>query len=154
VSLSPSAEYRERLARSRVALAESRTRLDRVGQWRMAIFLAAIAVAAAGSISKWYNPAWCFLAVVPYLATIARSQREARAARKAERCCRFYQLGLDRLDGKWTARPNDGSQFLDADHLYAADLDLFGPGSCFQYLNSARTQLGQRELANWLKSPA
>lgn len=150
----PSTEYQTRLARRRSSLQESRAVLDRLGQWRLAIFLVGIATAVVGSISKWYHPTWCFVAILPYLATIARSQGAARAARKAERSCRFFQQGLERLDGKWTAVANDGSRYQDPEHLYAADLDLFGPGSCFQYLNAARTQLGQTELANWLKAPA
>lgn len=153
-SVNISTEYQIRLRQRQASLQESRARVDRIGQWRLAIFLLGVAVAATGSISKWYNPAWCFLAIVPYLAAIARSQREARTSRKAERSCRFYQQSLERLEGKWTTRPNDGSRYHEPEHLYAADLDLFGPGSCFQYLNAARTQLGQLELANWLKAPA
>lgn len=48
----------------------------------------------------------------------------------------------------------DGAEFLDASHPYAADLDLFGPFSIYQYVNRAYTALGQRKLADWLLVPA
>ena len=39
-------------------------------------------------------------------------------------------------------------------HIYAADLDLFGAGSLFELLSTARTRMGENALAAWLLSPA
>lgn len=39
-------------------------------------------------------------------------------------------------------------------HPYAADLDLFGPGSLFEFCNRAETALGRQQLADWLLEPA
>ncbi|MGH9801592.1 MAG: MutS-related protein, partial [Blastocatellia bacterium] len=44
--------------------------------------------------------------------------------------------------------------FADKSHLYAEDLDLFGRGSLFELLSTARTQAGEAKLAAWLKAPA
>jgi len=38
--------------------------------------------------------------------------------------------------------------------LYANDLDIFGKGSLFEFLCTARTRSGQETLAKWLCSPA
>ena len=46
-----------------------------------------------------------------------------------------------------------GTQFLDG-HPFARDLDLFGPGSLFELLNTTRTDVGEETLADWLRSPA
>lgn len=48
----------------------------------------------------------------------------------------------------------NGSGFGDDQHLYAADLDLFGAGSLYQRLCEAHTREGQQTLADWLKQPA
>ena len=51
-------------------------------------------------------------------------------------------------------RRETGERFLDDTHLYARDLDMFGRGSLFELLSSARTRIGEETLAAWLKAPA
>ena len=66
----------------------------------------------------------------------------------------YYRHGLDRLAGKWVGRGPTGDRFADPNHLYAADLDLFGDGSLFQRVSAARTAGGENMLAGWLLAPA
>src|SRR5204862_4021735 len=47
-----------------------------------------------------------------------------------------------------------GTAYLDPAHPYAADLDLFGPGSVFERLCTARTRVGRDTLAGWLTASA
>ncbi len=47
----------------------------------------------------------------------------------------------------------DGNEFLDTGHFYSYDLDLFGEGSLFQFINRTATQSGKKRLAHWLKNP-
>lgn len=46
-----------------------------------------------------------------------------------------------------------GEEFQDVEHFYAYDLDLFGQGSLFQFINRTTTLGGKRKLANWLMHP-
>ncbi|MFD2587098.1 DNA mismatch repair protein MutS [Croceitalea marina] len=46
----------------------------------------------------------------------------------------------------------DGSAFLDANHFFSADIDLFGKGSFFQYTNRTGLKEGRRFLADLLDS--
>ena len=48
---------------------------------------------------------------------------------------------------------SNGSEFLDPEHFYSYDLDLFGEGSLYQFLNRTTTIGGKKKLAEWLKSP-
>lgn len=43
-----------------------------------------------------------------------------------------------------------GEAFVDINHPYSYDVDLFGKGSLFQYLNRTITFLGKQKLAAWL----
>ncbi len=47
---------------------------------------------------------------------------------------------------------SDGTNFSDPHHPYSHDLDLFGEGSVFQYLNRCGTQLGEERFAHDLKN--
>jgi hypothetical protein len=71
--------------------------------------------------------------------------------RRAER---FFEKALARLDGKWPGAGEPGDRYLTADHPYAGDLDLFGKGSLFELLCTARTHIGEETLARWLLAPA
>ena len=57
-----------------------------------------------------------------------------------------------KTDGTGSASP--APAFSREDHLYARDLDIFGPASLFQLLSRARTHLGEELLARWLSAPA
>ena len=48
----------------------------------------------------------------------------------------------------------NGAEFLNTDHFFSYDLDLFGEGSLFQFINRTSTIGGQQKLADWLINPA
>lgn len=47
----------------------------------------------------------------------------------------------------------NGKEFLNTEHFFSYDLDLFGEGSLFQFLNRTSTVGGRFKLANWLIKP-
>ena len=146
--------YSARLA-SRQADERRLARLERLWGW---VRLAAFAVAAAliwPALFAETLPAWS--PALPVAAFVAAAWAQAGVVRRrtlAARAVRFYERGLARLEDRWVGVGRDGSAFQDADHPYAADLDLFGPGSLFQRLNAARTSVGESTLAAWLAAPA
>ncbi len=54
------------------------------------------------------------------------------------------EYDLDHLD--------TGSEFLDQEHPYINDLDIFGVNSLFQLINRTGTFIGKSQLADWLKN--
>jgi hypothetical protein len=99
-------------------------------------------------------PLWIPFLLVP-LGALAGSQMKhfQDKARKLLRIADYYDKGIARLDHKWDSL-DEGREFADPDHFYATDLDLFGRGSLFQLICSARTQAGRETLARWMKEPA
>lgn len=55
-----------------------------------------------------------------------------------------------RLGDGWKQLPIHGTQYLRDDSCEAADLDIFGRNSLYQYLCTASTVFGQDQLARWL----
>ncbi len=76
------------------------------------------------------------------------------ASDRTRRAVSWYELGLARLEDRWSGLQPRATPAAAADSLYAADLDLFGPGSLFELLCTTRTNLGETTLANWLLQPA
>src|SRR5687768_9560664 len=83
--------------------------------------------------------------VVSLLVFIALNVAMGRAVRRLAELGeaeRYYQLGLARLDGKAEGFPFDGRSFEPTDpgaHPYSVDLDVFGAGSLYSRVCTART---------------
>lgn len=61
----------------------------------------------------------------------------------------ILQDEIDFLEGK-ISQFEDGLAFTDQKHFYAADIDLFGPRSFFQYINRTQIREGKASLAHIL----
>ena len=148
----PSSIYLGRLEARRAARAGLGRGEGAVANLRVALFAAAIAVGwlASGGRLGW---AWIVVPVAGFVGLVVAHARLKAAIRRAERASAYYERGLDRVEDRWSGRGEDGSRFADVAHPFADDLDLFGPGSLFQRVNTARTLAGESTLAGWLKAP-
>lgn len=118
-----------------------------IGTWKL------LAVVVGGALT-WYNFWLLPIPVAVFIALIVWHERISRNVANEERAVAWYQRALDRLDHKWAGSGESGERFRDPAHPYADDLDIFGKGSLFQLINSARTYAGEEALAGWLKGPA
>jgi hypothetical protein len=152
-SLSPSEQYSERLRERELGLARWEQVHARMGSARLGIGAVFLALLWLCSV-RWIAPAWLLLPVASFIAALIYHQRVRDRRARAEHAVAFYRAGLGRLSDRWRGcRPN-GERFADAHHIYASDLDLFGPDSLYELLCAARTQMGEATLARWLCSPA
>lgn len=148
------AEYASRLEALRLEAARKERRHSQLGIAKIAV------VAAALGLLGWYlkTRALSMVGLLPLAALfVALEVAHTSALRSLGRCralITFYERGLTRLTDEWVGTGEAGERFLDADHPYARDLDLFGRGSLFELLCTARTNAGQELLADWLKKPA
>ncbi|MFC0904660.1 DNA mismatch repair protein [Clostridium sp. MT-14] len=60
------------------------------------------------------------------------------------------QASIKRLNGKWRNFEDIGGDFIDKNHNYSYDLDIFGKGSLFQLINTAHTCIGRQKLKKLL----
>lgn len=81
-------------------------------------------------------------------------ERALRRLAHTQRAVAFYERCLNRLDGRWRGEGETGDLFVDPSHPFAEDLDLFGRGSLFELISTARTRAGEETLARWLMTPA
>ncbi len=152
--MDPLNEYRSHWEGWRVQQAALHQRFIRLGNWRLAIGVAEAGLAwlvfGAHLITAWFllPPLLAFIALVVW------HQRVVRRRTLAERALRYYEHGLARLEDRWSGVGDPGDEFRNASHVYAEDLDVFGKGSLFQLIASARTAAGEQILANWFLSPA
>ncbi|MGR5145793.1 MutS-related protein [Photobacterium alginatilyticum] len=62
--------------------------------------------------------------------------------------------GISRAEGRWHSLPDSGSDFINEEHLFTSDLDIFGDSSLFQRINTAHTKFGREALAAKLSKPS
>jgi hypothetical protein len=150
----PFEEYvqRRNLRQSRVARYE-RIHI-RVGNVRLLLAGLAVIVFWASLRGHYLSFWWITAPVAAFVGVAAYHSRILRARELAERAAAFYERGLTRVEDRWAGLGETGERFDDPHQVYAADLDLFGQGSLFQLLSTARTRMGEDTLAQWLLSPA
>lgn len=142
-----------RAAHFRDVHARAAARFRKVGNVRVAVGIAGIAMAAAAFGPGWIS-AWWLLAPVALSIALALLHDRVEAGRsRAARGIAYYDRSIGRLTNTWIGKGNPGDRFRDPKHLYADDLDLFGRGSMFELLSSARTAAGESTLARWLLAP-
>ena len=149
----PREEYSRRLAHWGRVVDHGKRQHRRVSNLRLLLFSAAAVLAWLAFGPSILSPAWLLLCLFGFVGLVVTHARVLNTVERAERAKRLYERGLDRLDGRWMGRGPEGTPFLQG-HDYGRDLDLFGPASLFQLLDTARTEAGQETLAHWLRQPA
>jgi hypothetical protein len=149
----PHAEYENRLRARRAALEHEQQRSRTIWIWRRIIFVA-IAVSIVLAVEKIIAPWHLVFSITIFIALMATHQKIHQKRDRLERSVRFYERGIARLEDRWGGNGEPGERFADKSHLYSEDLDLFGKGSLFELLCTARTRAGEERLASWLLAPA
>src|SRR5690348_6882150 len=152
--IAPTKDYQERLA-SREARANALKAVHgRIGAGRLAAAILTIAAIWWLHVAHALSSAWILAPLAVFLALVGYHLRVRRERARTERAANFYRRGLARIEDRWVGTGQQGSRFDAAHHVYAGDLDLFGRGSLFELLCSARTRMGEECLARWLLAPA
>lgn len=141
---SQAAEQRGRLGARSARLANARG---------LSFALAAVSMSLA-AFGDWGVVGWALgaAALVGFAVLVVLHDRVIHAETFERLREQAASAGIARCTGKWGELPQDGRRFRDDAHPFSGDLDLFGPHSLFQSLNTARTGFGQAALARLLTS--
>ncbi len=77
--------------------------------------------------------------------------KELNKKKEIELILKFNKDGIKRINGQWKAFKDKGSEYLDINHSFINDLDIFGNNSLFQWLNITNTEFGRKALVKMLK---
>lgn len=152
--MDPRAHYEEgkKARASDVESFEGRSRT--IGTARL--LLVAVALGSLGVIA-WAHLAtpaigWAVFAVsvVLFVALVIVHARVIRQKDRVAAAQRFHEHGLARLDGTWHKLPVAADVKGAPNHPYAVDLDVFGQGSLFHFVDRTETRFGRVHLASWL----
>ncbi len=152
-SVDPQTEYTRRRSAAHAHVQRLDAQDARLSSLRGVLFL-------TGLVLLWLctretvSGVWVITDAVAFLAAMLVHGRVIAARKLARRRVAHYQTGLDRILGRWLGIGATGARFRVPEHVYTDDLDIFGDGSLFQLICSARTRLGEDQLAHWFQQPA
>jgi hypothetical protein len=146
--------YRVRLSARREAVRRLAARDATIASARLVTFIAAGVLAWLALRGGRVAAIWLALPGAIFLGLVLAHDRVIRGLRRAERAVQLYEVGIARVQDRWPVGDGRSGRFQEDAHPYAADLDLFGRGSLFERLSTARTSMGEETLASWLNTPA
>ena len=146
--------YNGLIKKYQALIAEQTRYINLISNLRLIVFLSGVGLAIYLFVIKNYSvlasELIIFLGVFIYLVYL-----HDRYFKQKERFSFLLQINensLMRLQGKWSDFADDGGEFKDDNHPYSEDLDIFGPGSLFQFLNTAVSPWGRYRLRDLLIS--
>jgi hypothetical protein len=149
---SPSVAFYQQRAKQFQAESEAIEKQIRLYAWLRVELMVLIALIIYLGLS---NPEFYYAVLLPLAGFIVLVRKQTAARELKERLS--YLSKLNQLEAKALACESiefaDGQAFADVHHAYSHDLDLFGPGSVFQYLNRCATHTGEVRLAHDIKFP-
>ncbi len=153
-NLDPSTEYQKRLGQWRGILQSAAQNSTELGNYRLAVAVAAALLAYLAFVRHAVTGWWLLIPLAAFIGLVVYHERVVRAEAFAKRGIAYYERALLRLDDRWAGSGNAGEQFADPTHVYASDLDIFGRGSLFELISTARTAAGEHKLASWFLHPS
>lgn len=90
---------------------------------------------------------------VLFVIFIVKHQKFIERKKYNEALLEINKKSLKRAEGSWHEFEDDGKQYIDKNHKYSYDLDVFGKSSLFQWLNATVTSIGDKKFADIFLNP-
>jgi MutS domain V len=152
--VNPLGEYQNRLSQRSAVAGRLNKLFRRIGTARLLTALAGLVLAffvfGETVVSAW----WLIAPITLFAVLVVIHARIVERLEQANRAVAFYEAGIARIENRWAGKGEPGERFRSPEHVYSEDLDIFGKGSLFELLSTARTRAGEDTLAAWLLAPA
>lgn len=149
------AVYEERIAEFRKKLTEKEAIASRISMFRIFVFLFLFFAIIQYVSSDFEQTMWlgAFLATIPVFGYLVKwHQREFDEKERIKQLLIINEKEL-KIQTENQSDFDGGEEFLNPLHDFSADLDLFGEGRLFTFLNRTSTAVGKNALANLMQNP-
>lgn len=149
--MNPKNHYTERLSLTEGQLQQVKKQIFRISMLRLALFIAGIA-----GLYFFFNQTTLLiicicLTFLPLFVLVKIHNRFFIRKEWLETQARIIQEELQALSGDYSSF-EDGKEYVNPEHPYSFDLDIFGRRSLFQSINRTCTFFGKVRLAEWLQN--
>ncbi len=149
--MNPENHYTERLSLTEGQLQQVKKQIFRISMLRLALFIAGIA-----GLYFFFNQTTLLiicicLTFLPLFILVKIHNRFFIRKEWLETQARIIQEELQALSSDYSSF-EDGKEYVNPEHPYSFDLDIFGRRSLFQSINRTCTFFGKVRLAEWLQN--
>jgi hypothetical protein len=145
--------YKQRRDKFAVSLDQVTRKIRQVSMLRISVFLAGLlAIYFGTTISVWAVIVVALVFAVSFITIIVWHTKLHSRREELVRLLKINEDELLALENKFS-QFHSGDEFLDANHPFAGDLDIFGEGSIFQFISRTSTFIGKIKLAGWFLNP-
>lgn len=149
--MNPENHYTERLSLTEGQLQQVKKQIFRISMLRLVLFIAGIA-----GLYFFYNQTTLLIVCIcltflPLFILVKIHNRFFIRKEWLETQARIIQEELQALSGDYSSF-EDGKEYVNPEHPYSFDLDIFGRRSLFQSINRTCTFFGKVRLAEWLQN--
>lgn len=149
--MNPENHYTERLSLTEGQLQQVKKQIFRISMLRLALFIAGIA-----GLYFFFNQTTLLIVCIcltflPLFILVKIHNRFFIRKEWLETQARIIQEELQALSGDYSSF-EDGKEYVNPEHPYSFDLDIFGRHSLFQSINRTCTFFGKVRLAEWLQN--
>lgn len=149
--MNPENHYTERLSLTKGQLQQVKKQIFRISMLRLALFIAGIAgIYFFFSQTPLLIICIC-LTFLPLFILVKIHNHFFIRKEWLETQARIIQEELQALSGDYSSF-EDGKEYVNPEHPYSFDLDIFGRRSLFQSINRTCTFFGKDRLAKWLQN--
>lgn len=149
--MNPENHYTERLSLTKGQLQQVKKQIFRISMLRLTLFIAGVA-----GIYFFFNQTTLLiicicLTFLPLFILVKIHNRFFIRKEWLETQAHIIQEELQALSGDYSSF-EDGKEYVNPEHPYSFDLDIFGRRSLFQSINRTCTFFGKVRLAEWLQN--
>ena len=149
--MNPENHYTESLSLTKGQLQQVKKQIFRISMLRLALFVAGVA-GIYFFLSQTPLLIICIcLTFLPLFILVKIHNRFFIRKEWLETQARIIQEELQALSGDYSSF-EDGKEYVNPEHPYSFDLDIFGRRSLFQSINRTCTFFGKNRLAKWLQN--
>lgn len=149
--MNPENHYTERLSLTKGQLQQVKKQIFRISMLRLALFVAGVAgIYFFFSQTPLLIICIC-LTFLPLFILVKIHNHFFIRKEWLETQARIIQEELQALSGDYSSF-EDGKEYVNPEHPYSFDLDIFGRRSLFQSINRTCTFFGKDRLAKWLQN--
>ena len=149
--MNPENHYTERLSLTKGQLQQVKKQIFRISMLRLALFVAGVA-GIYFFLSQTPLLIICIcLTFLPLFILVKIHNRFFIRKEWLETQARIIQEELQALSGDYSSF-EDGKEYVNPEHPYSFDLNIFGRRSLFQSINRTCTFFGKDRLAKWLQN--
>ncbi len=148
-------QYRQREEQYALEAAAMKKRMDRISNLRLVVFLIALVapIILVNTGQPIVGGIIMLFGIICFVILLLKHSRVILRHERASLLTEINREGRDRCLDDWGRRKRDGARFVNHEHPYSSDLDIFGRRSLYQWINSTRTVAGSEALAAALSGP-